>query len=271
VTTSSVDKIGVYLRLAETRQVDAAMGVERATAALREAIGLDAQSSLQVALGQLPESQLTVSREEIISLALARRPEIVQASNAAQVTCLEIEAQGTTHRPNFHTFAAASDIHAKSIPQGISNSEYRPGAVGPEMPTTLVGSRAARMDRARAFYTRAEAVVDKTRILIGLEAEDAYLKWLEASRKVPQTKEAAEKGSKLADDTRKDFGGDQKVKPEDVLTNEVLAAQARAQHNEALYQRALALAALERVTAGGFSGGLTRSTPVAGTAEPANP
>ena len=61
---------------------------------------------------------------------------------------------------------------------------------------------------------------------------------------------------RLAANTREDFRSDQKVKIEDVLTNEVLAGQARSSANEALYQNVLALAALERVTAGGFPSGL---------------
>ena len=39
------------------------------------------------------------------------------------------------------------------------------------------------------------------------------------------------------------------------------AAQARSTHNEAAYQYILALAALERITAGGFVSGLTPPLP----------
>jgi outer membrane protein TolC len=255
VTTSSVDKITVYLRLAETRQADAAAGIERATAALREAIGLGPDCCLQVPPDRLPQPRATLCRGDIVALALARRGELVQAVNVAEVTALEVDAQGTSCRPNFHTFASVADIHARPIPQGVANAEYRPGAIGPEMPTNLAGSRSARMERARDLSARAEAVVEKTRNLIALEAEDAFLRWEQAARKMPQTREAAERGSKLADDTRKDFGGEQRVKAEDVLNSEVLAAQARAQFNEAVYQHAVALAALERVTAGGFCAG----------------
>lgn len=258
VTTSTVDKITVYLRLAETKQTDAARGMDRALAALREAMGLEPGCPLQIAGDKLPEVPGSVSKDNIVDLAIARRNEIVQAITLAEVNNLEVKAQGTKYlQVKAPTFAAGSDIHARPIPQGSSDGEYRPGAVGPETPTMLVGCRGLRMERARDFHARSAAVVDKTRMLIALEAEDAYLKWEEASRKVPLTREAADKAAKLADDTRKDFGGEQKVKAEDVLTNEMLAAQARASHNEARHQLALALAALERVTAGGFSAGLT--------------
>ncbi|HMC66649.1 MAG TPA: TolC family protein, partial [Gemmataceae bacterium] len=153
-------------------------------------------------------------------------------------------------------YAAVADVHATLIPAGTSDGEYRPGALPPEMPTTLVGRRGDRMERARDFSDRAAAVVDKTRNLITLEATDAYLRWKETSDKVARTRDAATAGSRLATNTRDDFRSEQKVKIEDVLTNEVLAGQARSSANEALYQNVLALAALERVTAGGFPSGL---------------
>ena len=140
-----------------------------------------------------------------------------------------------------------------------SDGEYRPGALAPEMPTTLVGRRGDRMERARNFGDRADAVVDKTRNLITLEATDAYLRWEETSRKVAATRRSATAGTRLANHTREDFRADQKVKIEDVLTNEVLAGQARSSANEALYQYLLSLAALQRVTAGGFHAGLGKA------------
>ena len=175
--------------------------------------------------------------------ALARRGEIVQALTASEVTRLEIDAQSKSHMPTVRTFAAVADIHARPIPQGVQNTEYRPGAVGLDMPSTLVGHRSLRVERARDFSARADAVVDKTRNLITLEAEDGYLKWAEATRKVAQTREAAEAGTRLAKHTREDFRSGQKVKIEDLLTNEVIVGQARAAYNEARFQLLLALAA----------------------------
>ncbi len=263
VTTSSVDKVNVYLRLAETRVEEASAGIERAKAALREAMGVGPDFPLEVAAGGLPDPHVSVGRDEVIGLALARRGELVQAGTAATVTCLEIRAQDTSFRPIKPTFASVVDIHSRPVPGGVSDGEYRPGALAPDMPTTLAGPRWARVDRARDLYARAGTVVDKTRNLIALEAEDAFLRWQDYSRRAPKAREAAEKASQLAEDTRRDFGGEQRVKVEDVLTNEVLAAQARASYNEALYYQAVALAALERITAGGFCAGFTAGVPEA--------
>jgi outer membrane protein TolC len=258
VTQSTVDRITVYLRLAETRQIQAAEGAERALAALREAIGVGPNCDLQVTGDQLPQPGGQVAKHDIIALALAHRGELIQAGSLADVTSMEVDAQGTSCRTRMSTFASAGDIHAREVPPGMSDGEYRPGAIAPEMPGTLVGSRSARMERARSLSARAAAVVDKTRNLITLEAEDAFLKWQEAFQKLGPTHQAAVTADKLAEDLSSAYRGNQNVKVEDVITAQVLGGQAQAQWNETLYQYLLALAALERVTGGGFHAGLTQ-------------
>jgi outer membrane protein TolC len=254
-TTSTVDKITIYLGLADGRKDEALRGIERADAALREAMGLAPELTIRVADQNLPVPKITIDREEIVALALARRAELVQVITAAQVVDLEIQAQGRTFRPVASTFASGADIHAHPVPQGISNREYRPGATGLEMPPTLAGPRSSRVEHARNLSARAAAVVDKTRNLIALEARDMFYKWEEGSRKVPQTESAKQAGSRLAKNTREDFRAGQRVKIEDILTNEALAAQAAGSYNEALYELVVAVADLQRVTAGGFDAG----------------
>src|SRR5262249_22997638 len=119
-------------------------------------------------------------------------------------------------------------------------------------------------EHARDLSARAAAVVDKTRNLIALEAEDLYSKWQEAARKVPLSQVAQQAGSRLAQNTREDFRASQRGKIEDLLTNEALAAQAAASYSEALYDLVVALADLQRVTAGGFDAGLGGVACVAG-------
>jgi outer membrane protein TolC len=256
LTQNSVDKNRAYLRLAQLRQDEAQEGMKRAVAALREAMGVGPDFRFEIPAEGFPESKVEVDEADIVRLAVTRRGEVTQAALLAEVTCLEVQAQGTSHRPTKTTFAAVSDIHGKAVPAGVSNTEYRPGALAPEMPTTLVGSRQARMERAQDLSARASAVADKTRNLIALEAEDAFLRWQQASRQLPQAQEASKVSRKLATDTLNDFKGGQNVPYRDVLEAVILAAQAGAADNEARYRQVLALADLERVTAGGFSAGL---------------
>lgn len=271
VTANDVRRTLVYLHLAETKRIQAEEGVQRALAALKEAIGLEPHAVLDVPAGSLPDKEIRLTKEDVIDWALTRRGELIEAGIFAEVACLEVEAQGTSKRLRMQTFAAGSDIHSHQVPQGVHNSEYRPAAVPPEMPTLLAGSRSERVQRAQSLSNRAQAIVEVARSLVTLEAEEAFLKWQEASRQVPKAREAATTGEQLAADLDKDFGGGAKVKTEDVVNAHVLASQARSQYNEFLYNQVLALAELERVTAGGFCAGLTPGPPLRTTPAKAPP
>jgi outer membrane protein TolC len=271
-TTNDVHRTDVYTRLATGRRITASMGVERALAGLREAIGLGPEEHIDVATTTLPEPTVRPTREEIVSLAITRRDELVQAGIFADVTCLEVDAQGLSLHKQVPTFASGSDIHANQVPQEFHNNEYRPGAVPPEMPDQLVGPRQDRMRRARDFHERATAVVEVTRNLIALEAEDAFLQWQERALQTPELKAAAEAADSAADELSKQYTSRLKVTVEEVVTARVLASTTRSTLNEATYRQILALAELERATGGGFSAGLA-DLAVAGSppAQPAAP
>ncbi len=258
-TQNDVEKLQAFLGLAEMRQAEAEQGINRANAALREALGVGSDYSFEVKPGKIPEPKVKVNRDDIMALALARRGEMTQANIAAQVFCLEVEAQKTRFLfPSFHTFASVVDIHAQQVPQGSSDGEWRPAAVGPEMPTTMAGARRFRVQRARDFHARADAVVDKTHNLIALEAEDAYWKWEEAKAKVASGADAVKRANQLAKNTKDQNRniGEDAVPTKEVLEAVILAAQAEAQYNEARFKLVLALAALQRITAEGFCAGL---------------
>jgi Outer membrane efflux protein len=257
VTASDVQRTTVYQRLAETKQTQAAQGVKRALAGLKEAIGLDQNVTLDIPEAPLRDPEMQPNREEVIAAALARRGDLMEAGLLAQVTCLEIDAQASNHhKRKMETFASGTDIHARSVPDAVRNNEYRPGAVPPDMPTLLVGSMPERVERARSLSNRAKAVYETARNLVALEAADAYLRWEEATKEAGQAKEAVEAGDKLASDLKKDFIARLKVRVEDVISAGVLAAQAHSQYNEYLHHKILALADLDRITLGCFQVGL---------------
>ena len=123
-------------------------------------MGLAPDYSLQVPEEQIPFPEVTLQREQIVGLALARRNELAQAVTVAEVFELEVCAQAATHLPTTRTFASTVDLHVRPIPQGVSNGEYRPGAIGPEMPVNFAGSRSYRIERARDLSARMAAVVE---------------------------------------------------------------------------------------------------------------
>jgi outer membrane protein TolC len=248
---------GVYITAIEGRRETTRAGVSRAQAALREAIGLPADARIDVADTRLPDLTVTVSRDDVVAQAVSRRGEMLQATTLAEVSGCEVKAQDAKlFSPTARTFAAGSDIHAHPIPTASRGAEYAPAAVGPEMPTLLVGKRADRVEQARAFSARADSVVEKTRGLLALEADDAYNRWLEASRRLPKARKAATDARELADELTQNIKDlMQDIRYYDLTTAKTVSSQLALDANEVQYQLLLNLAALERITAGGLNPG----------------
>jgi outer membrane protein TolC len=265
-----LESIRGTLAMVRGRRVEAEEGIPRALAALREAVGLEPTCPILVP----PEAALPgvdsfppVVREQIVELALARRGEIIQANVGLQVTALEIKAQSRILRPLAATFASGSDLHAQPVPLGVANGEYRPGAIGLEMPVNLVGKRPDRVDQAHALHGRADAVVEKTRQLIALQADEVFYRWKQATRQYADYTEAVRKADlalKLITDEYKDLGVQPGTRPsfDDLLNARIQWVQMRLLRNEAQYEVLLALAALERVTAGGYCPGFDQPLPL---------
>ena len=192
-------------------------------------------------------------KNSLVASALSQRGEMAQAAGASEIASLEIDAQ---HRlilkATTKTFASGADIHAKPIPQGVANGEYRPGAIGLEMPPFFAGKRPTRVDRATDLSARADAVVEKTTNLITLEVEAAYLKWLDAATRVKNLDGTPKRAADIANTVQGRF--DQGSESgETLLRARTQEDYAQSQYNEALFTHAVALASeLERVTAGGY-------------------
>jgi outer membrane protein TolC len=254
ITTRDLERLNLLVILAEGRREEALDGQERAKSALREAMGFGAEFTFDVVGRVLPYPKDRFTKQQIVDLALSRRNELSQATTAAEIFCLEVKAQGLSRHPKANTFASGADLHAQPVPQGLQDGEYRPGAVGPEMPAILAGNRSERMQQASAYAERAQAVAQKARNLITLEAEDAFFRWKDASNKTASLLEAADKAEKLGRDLREDFKTPgAKVKLDEVLLTGILAGQMRGQANDAIRDLAMILGSLERITAGGVT------------------
>lgn len=259
-TAATVDLITLYLRRTEAKQAEADRGIALSLAAIREALSLEPTVCLNIADEPIPQPAVQVCREDILAAAVARRGEVIEANLASEATVLEIDAQAERcSRGAVNTFAAASDLHAKHVPQPIFGEEFRPGGIPLAMPHVLVGPRAGRTETARDLSVQASAVAQKTRNLAILEAEEAFYLWQEWSRKVVVLGEAEKIGNSLGHVLHEEFRGSLKRLVEALLPESLLAAQARTDYNEALFRQAIALAALERVTGGAFCAGLAHA------------
>lgn len=255
LTTEKVLTVKIGLREAKQLQATAIVGRKRAKAALRQLMHVEPDFAFRLKDKELPvmTQMAEVTREKVVQLALARRPELALAAAGVDIFRLEVYAQSRIpFRRVVPTFASGADLHSRDVPQAQRGKEYRPGGIIPEMPTQLVGSKYDRVARAMDFSQKAEAMYDNVRSLITLEAENAYLEFELANEKVRLAKEKNDLAIELLKLARKNIPL-AKTGREQIYQVEVLAAKAQADYVEAVYQHLLALAALERITAGGIT------------------
>jgi outer membrane protein TolC len=237
----------------ELRQT-ARIGRRQALAALRQVMAVDeANFPFRLKDTELPlmDQRATVTKEKVVELALAQRPELALAAAGVDVFRLEVYAQSRIpFRRVVPTFAAGADIHSRDIPQAVRTKDYRPGAITPEMPTQLVGSKFDRVCRAMNFSEKADAIYENARSLVKLDAENAFYEFELASEKLRIAEQKFKDGKDLQQRTR---DMQDSVKEKDLLVQAyIVSIKAQSDYVEAVYQHLLALAALERITAGGI-------------------
>jgi outer membrane protein TolC len=256
--TKRVNQFTIYAlqeAIAEVKRlrIDAQIGQRLALAALREALGVEQCSDVVPRDVELPVMGGTVTQEQVVALALANRPELAQAAAGVDVFRLEVCAQDRLRfRTTVPTLASGTDLHARFIPGPSRNGEYRPGALAPELPTTLVGKREDRVARAHAYSTRQDEVYAKTRQLIELEAINSYLAWKSATDKMVLAKERFERSRSAAELGQKNIANAD-IPFETIVRNEALAGRAQADYLTVVYDHIKALARMRRVTAGGVT------------------
>jgi outer membrane protein TolC len=254
-------RIKGYLGLVSERREDAVAGEKRALAALREAIGATDDCHLQVAPAPLPDLPVTLCCDELVAMAVTRRGDLQQANLAVALTVKEVDAQRKHFFPKAPTFAMGGDIHSRQVPEPNYGTEYAPGAIPPEMPPFLVGWRKGRVDTACALESKASYVADKARNLIVLETQEHFFRLEENLAKVESLKKSFGDMQKDLNDEMKKLDEGGKANGDILLSAGELTTQMRLDLNTARYQYLLELAALERVTAGGYCPGFETILP----------
>ena len=228
----------------------ASTGKRTALAALRQAMGVDPALEFVPAAKELPLMlKGTVTKEQVVADALARRPELAQAAAGVDAFRLEVAAQAALkHSRSAQTLAAGSDLHARVFPAAVRNGEYKPGALAPEMPPNLIGRVEARVARAGALSQRQDALYEESVNLIRLQAETAFYNWEAATERVREAKKKFETGRRLVEESR--AAAIARQDPDLLVQNETLAGKALSEYIEAVYDHVKTLAALERVSGG---------------------
>jgi len=256
MTKAKLDLMLIQLAKVRKLHLKALSGVKKAEAALREAMGVvDGSLVFQVKDKELPimDEKVPVTREQVIEMALCRRPELAMASAGAAAFRLEVAAQSRVRfRRQVSTLAAGSDLHARILPAGSRqpDGDYRPEPILPEMPAMVVGRRADRVARVAAYSNRADAVCEKARDLITLEAETTFIDFDASAKSLAISRESMTAAKDLMDRIRDGFDNPKAAK-EQLLLSYGQAAEAQGEYVQAVFQYLLDMAALERVTGGG--------------------
>lgn len=247
----TVTTIGTLLAGVRERLVMAETGVKSARAALREAMGVDPAYRVDAADETLPEITAKIDADTVIAHAVTRRGEVKLTQMGVDVTRLEACAQWSK-RFNIRstTYASGADIHARPVPLPEREPNYKPGAIGPSMPQTLVGKRETRTATANIYADRAKAAAEQARSLVAVEADLGFNRWEQAVRNIAIYKRGSEDARRMIEMQRQAAGAESNRREE--LQNEAAATQVYAKLNEALYENIIALANLERITAGGI-------------------
>lgn len=248
-----INQFDVMVEVLRQRREEAKSGVRRALVALAEAIGLEPGTLIDVADNELPGVQNEPSKQQVTDLALEKRAELEQLALAIQVTDLEAEAQGLIHGSRGETFATGSDLHAQPLQTFGFGEEYRPAAVGVEMPATLVGPACVRQEQARIYAGRTQAALDKARGLIALDAQNTYLQWQEQASQLSHAELAAGRSRESIKKILTDLSDpDSKARVSELLITIQTRAQLLAEVNRLRFQKLLHFVSLERATGGGF-------------------
>lgn len=256
MTQAKLDVMMIALTKIKILQAKAHAGVKSAEAGLREIMGVaDRSLKFRIKDKELPlmGQNVALTEQQIVDMALGRRPELALAAAAADAFRLEVYAQGMLRfRRSVPTLSSASDIHSRLLPTGSRDPEhdYRPEPIPPEMPPMVVGDRKARVARITQYSHRADAIYDKVRDLMIVEAETTFYHFEQTSKGLADAKEGFKASKSLVDRVREQFDNP-KAPKEQLLLGYAQAAEAQTGYVEAAYRYLLALAALERVTAGG--------------------
>lgn len=255
VTPFTVSTLRAGVSQANQLRIPAVTGQPLALAALKQAMGVDQSFTFVPKDTALPVMGGTVTREQVVAAAMAARAEVAQAAAGAEAFRLEVAAQDAQRfARRAPTLATGSDLHSRSVPPAVRNGEYRPGAVAPEMPGTLVGRRDDRVARAADLSARQDIASEGVRGLIELQAINAFHLWQASAEKLRRATERFEESKKVEQLTKDALAANSR-RVELAVQNEVLVAKWRTEYLEAVFDHVKALANLELVTAGGVAAG----------------
>ena len=119
-----------------------------------KALGLGPDCAIGIVGKELPDVHTKADRDTIVQLALTRRGEVIEATTAVGVFCLEVDAQGKYASAGADVrVGRRHPLHAAG--RDAARSGVPAGSVGPGMPVSLPGNKAEPREIAEAYHARA--------------------------------------------------------------------------------------------------------------------
>lgn len=239
LTTAQVDLANLNQNL-----IAAQSRVNIAQANLNRVLGIAADSPTQVDKVEIPVSTYEVNIPDAISTAEALRPEVKIQQTSVALNKTNIALQRTGAKPTL----GISGHYDYVSTQSFSNQNFSYTAAATlSIPIWDGGVTKAKVDQAYADLYSSKDTLEQTKLRVSQEVSNAALVLVEAAKRTKSTAEnvkLAEEALRLAN-VRYDAGIAVLV---EVTNAESQLTQARFNEVNALYDYAIALADLQRVT-----------------------
>jgi outer membrane protein TolC len=255
VTTADVFRVRSLRELAENQRVEVQRAVDLAYAALRQAMGLDRLTPLELAEERLEFRKVSIELDDILEAALSRRPEVVKAGIGVRNAILQEKLADAQFHPDVALFASLSTINGRRTFPNPGDPEIWSVGVSAEVPLYVGGRRLAERRHAKHQLQQANEVLQLVRDLVTLDVQQVHLEYQEMSERLPSAAASvrhAEAALKVYHDQYAANLIAEKDMPkhfENLTTGRLLLSLAEARYNQQLYAYNLALAKIRLVTA----------------------
>ena len=255
VTTADLYRARSIRFLAQGERLGLEQAQAIARALLRQAMGVEQTAPFHIADTRLVAGQTSLQLDTLLEQALCLRPELAKAEHGVQIARLGEQLAQAEFYPDVSLYARFGTIHDdRNFANPNDPQEWATG-IALEVPLFTGGRRFAQQRQAAHQHYQAYQFEQLVRNTIRREVQQAYLKFVEASQRLPLSSQALSNARDAVDRYHEQYSGDQILDEdlpeyfEDLLTTELLLWQARTRYYRDVHGYNLSLANLRLVTA----------------------
>jgi outer membrane protein TolC len=255
VTTADLARARALRLLAANQQIEFERAADLAQAALRQAMGMEAESPVVIADDRLVLERVSVDEATVLSMALTRRPELIKAEIGVKNAQLQEKLARAEFQPTVGLFAGATTLSGiRSFPNPGNDFELQAGIAG-EIPLFAGGRNIAGVRRSQHQLQQAVESQKLARDYVTLEVKQVFLDYKEMSERLGLAESAVNDAQVALKSYNDQFSAkliaDKDVPKyfENISTGRLLLFTAQARYNQHVYAYNLALAKIRLVTA----------------------